>query len=478
MAMLTIPPGYIPVLIERSKDANLIAAATAVLTGGNPEPSIERYNQAKSDQSPYLDPSFGAVPIGPGNREHSSSPSDYAPLQSKKFLARAFIKADSSAEISELIDKDLVYSDPLITGLLTLTPPTCGTDPYVGDTVKVRQKLDTATLWQHGLDGSGVALAIVDSGIFKPRLEKLLGETRPSRSVELDRSNSWQPYGIATKPGMHRLGHGTMCAYDALIAAPKATLLDYPMLIARPPAAHTVKPTIAAAVIAYADIKNKWMNPDGAPPPYERLVVSNSWGILHPSLEDFPSNHNGRFIDNPNHALRVYYIKPLTDKKGVDIIFCGNNCGPSCAAPTCLSKTGGMIMGAATYDEVLTVGGCDTNDNLVGYSSHGPSIPLLPNHVPKEKPDITAYTHFLGSRSRRIRRPDAGVSAACPVAAGCVAALRTRLSPAQVPPTSLFQALKQTARRSNGVGPAWNPQYGYGIIDPVAAGRYLGLPIP
>ena len=84
-------------------------------------------------------------------------------------------------------------------------------------------------------------------------------------------------------------------------------------------------------------------------------------------------------------------------------------------------------MGAATCDEVLTVGGCDTNDNLVGYSSHGPSIPLLPNYVPKQKPDITAYTHFLGSKTRRIYQPDTGVSAACPVAAGCVAALRTKL---------------------------------------------------
>jgi hypothetical protein len=478
MAITTIPPGHIPVLIERSTDSNLIDAATAVLSGGNPEPSIEQYNQSKSDQSPYLDPTFGAVPIGPGNRERSSFPSDYAPTKSKKFLARAFIKVDSRAEISEFIDKDLVYSDPLISGLLTLTPPTCGTDPYVGDTAKVRQKLDTATLWQHGLNGANVALAVVDSGIFKPRLEKLLGETRPGRNVKLDKANSWQPYSIATKPGMHRLGHGTMCAYDALIVAPNATLLDYPMLIARPPAAHTVRPTIAAAISAYADLKNKWMNPDGTPPPFERLVVSNSWGILHPGLEDFPPTHKGRFIDNPDHALHIYYIKPLTDK-GVDILFCGNNCGPSCASPTCLSKTAGMIMGAATYDEVLTVGGCDTNDELVGYSSHGPSIPLLPNHVPKQKPDITAYTHFLGSRTRGILRPDTGVSAACPVAAGCVAALRTQLRPAQVPPTVLFQALKQTARRGHSAAAqaTWNPQYGFGIIDPVAAGRYLRLPI-
>jgi len=477
MADLRIPPGYMPVLIERPSDDHLQAAAIAVLSGNDPTEAINQYNFANRDKKPkkpLLDPTFGALPIGPGHRERSSNPADYAPKNSKWFLARAFIEAMTHDEIGELVDGDLVYSDPAMSSLLNLTPPTCGTDPYVGDTETVRTKLDTARLWSNGLDGSGVALAIVDSGIFKPRIEKLLGETSPQRPVRLDKPNSWQTHAITTKPGMHRLGHGTMCAYDALIAAPNATLLDYPMLIVRPPAAHTVIPTVAAAVSAYADIRNKWINPNGAPPPYERLVVSNSWGIFHPGLEDFRPNHSGRFIDNPQHALRIYYIKPLTDK-GVDIIFCGNNCGPSCQSPTCLSKTNGMIMGAATYDEVLTVGGCDTHDDLVGYSSHGPTIPLLPHHVPKQKPDITAYTHFLGSKARRIYQPDTGVSAACPVAAGCVAALRTKLSPAQVPPASLFQALKQTARR---VGGGWDPGYGYGIIDPVAAGRYLQLQIP
>jgi Subtilase family len=478
MATLEIPLGHLPVLMERPSDEPLQNAATALLNGENPAEAINQYNFINKDKKPLLDPTFGALPIGPGNRERSSDPGDFAPDKSKWFLARAFIKASTLENVDERIDGDLVFSDPSMSSLLTLTPPTCGTDPYVGDTTTVRQRLDTETLWRHGLDGSGVALAIVDSGIFQPRLEKLLGETSPQRIVRLDTVNSWQTSALATKPGRHRLGHGTMCAYDALIAAPNATLLDFPMLIVRPPASHTVKPTVAAAIKAYGILRDKWIHPHNAPP-YERLVVSNSWGIFHPGLEDFPPNHPGRFIDNPHHALWSYYIKPLSDR-GVDIVFCGNNCGPSCAAPTCLSDTGGMIMGAATYDEVLTVGGCDTNDDLVGYSSHGPSIPLLPNHVPKQKPDITAYTHFLGSKARGIWRPDTGVSAACPVAAGCVAALRTQLSPAQVPPTALFQALKQTARRGNGggAGGAWNPQYGFGIIDPVAAARQLGLAIP
>ena len=99
--------------------------------------------------------------------------------------------------------------------------------------------------------------------------------------------------------------------------------------------------------------------------PFDALVASNSWGLFHPCLEDFPPAHPYRFIDNPNHALRKYLIRPLA-LTGMDIIFCGNNCGDGrncagdCASGACLSKTDRMIMGANTYQEVLTVGGCDT----------------------------------------------------------------------------------------------------------------------
>ena len=162
--------------------------------------------------------------------------------------------------------------------------------------------------------------------------------------------------------------------------------------------------------------------------PFDALVVSNSWGLFHPCLEDFPPAHPYRFIDNPNHALRIYLIQALAPT-GVDIIFCGNNCGNGkncagdCASGTCLSKTDRMIMGANAYEEVLTVGGCDTNDKMVGYSSRGPSIAGMYQN----KPDLVAYTHFLGSKTGGMFVPDTGVSAACPVAAGCVAALRTRI---------------------------------------------------
>jgi hypothetical protein len=209
----------------------------------------------------------------------------------------------------------------------------------------------------------------------------------------------------------------------------------------------------------------------GRPRPYRALVVSNSWGIYHPSLDDFPAGDPRRYIDNPGHIFRLYIR--LLAQAGVDIVFASNNCGKECPSATCLGRTAGMIMGASAYAEVLAVGGCDTNDDRVGYSSSGPSIPNM-HH---DKPDLAAYTHFVGARTNRRHLPDTGVSAAAPVAAGCVAALRTKLPPSQTTSKALFDQLRASARRGNGGGPGgvWNPDYGFGIIDPVAAAQKLGL---
>lgn len=482
MTIPEIPPGYIRVLVERPHDPLLESAALAALNGESPAEPIRRYNdefRRRRSNDLIVDRSFVPVSVGAGAAAIDRGETDLRRLHPRAtgmFVVRAFLRADRS-DAPERFEDNLVYSDPIIGGLLAPPRPTCGTSLSVGNAEDVQSKLEVRRLAASGLDGAGVAIAIVDSGIYLPRLEKQLGDMRPGPAITLDRGNSWTVPELATRPGAHRLGHGTMCAYDALIAAPKATLIDVPMLLARAPGDHATLGTVSAAVMAYAHLLHKWVIEPALDsskrPPSEALVVSNSWGIFHPCLEDFPPGHPQRYIDNPNHVFRLFVR--LLARAGVDIVFSGNNCGPSCQSAACLRNATGTIMGANAYPEVLTVGGCDTGDELVGYSSHGPSIAGMPPH----KPDITAYTHFLGSKARRIFRPDTGVSAACPVAAGCIAALRTKLRPSAVSPSVLFDALRNTARTGVGGGPGgqWNAQYGFGIIDPVAAGRSLGLPI-
>jgi hypothetical protein len=462
MLIPPLPTGHVRVLIECDSHQYLINLALERL---GQVPSIPATFDRYLDQTNFnkldwlnIDSRF-AIPLEPSPRE------------SKRYLIRGSLEA---SKIRAMItdqrggEPPRIFSNPMI-GAARME----GLNRPVGDTARVRQRLRTETLWREGCDGSGVAIAIVDSGIYLPRLTEQLG-FEPA----LDRELSWKPDGLVTQPGEHRLGHGTMCAYDALIVAPKATLIDIPMLIARAPGDHKVSATVGTAADAYQHLFDKW----AAKPNYKALVVSNSWGIFNPGLEDFPLGNKNRFIDNLDHGFRKL-IKKLNDA-GVDIVFCGSNCGPVCTSPACLSQTDGMIMGANAYPEVLTVGGCDTDNDLIGYSSHGPAIAMLSQHEVhqqdelKKKPDISAYTHFLGSKTQRNFLPDTGVSAACPVAAGCIAALRTKV-PAEISSDKLFTAIKQTARLGNGPGSSgvWNERFGHGIIDPVAAARALGVPL-
>jgi hypothetical protein len=481
-AMMVVPPGHLRALLERPRDQALIDAANELLAGHDPTQAMLSYrpDPTRSPSEFTVDPSFGAIPIGHGTRwgDGEDLQAFLNPRKSETFVVSGTIRASRGSVPEFLVEKNgekyPIHSNPLIGGLrqdVKPCPPTCGTSQAVGDTGDVRNNLGFQTLQDTGLDGSGVALAIVDSGIYNPRIDHPLGDAlKPARLFNFDPNNSWKPGRLVTQPGRHRAGHGTMCAYDALIMAPNATLLDFPMLLTRPVADHHSTSMADAALHAYLQLAVVWASGS-----FDALVASNSWGMFHPSLEDYPPGHLFRFIDNPNHIFH-FLVRALT-AAGVDIVFCGNNCGNGtncagdCASGTCLSKTDRMIMSANAYQEVLTIGGCDTHDQMVGYSSRGPSIPgMFP-----QKPDLVAYTHFLGSKMVTTCVPDTGVSAACPVAAGCVAALRTRVKHTAVKPARLFQTLRDTARKPGGGAPGWTPNFGYGIIDPVAAGRALGV---
>jgi hypothetical protein len=277
-----------------------------------------------------------------------------------------------------------------------------------------------------------------------------------------DAVNSWNGPGATANPGQYPVDHGTMCAYDVLIAAPSATLVDVPVLANPTAGGSTMAGTLAAAVLAHAHLLAKWSVSFalGDLGKYLGLVISNSWGVFDPSW-DFPSGHPGRYIDNPRHPFNLLVGVLVTS--GVDIVFAAGNCSAQCPDGRCAATTA-TITGANAHDDVLTVAGCDTSDQRVGYSSQGPSIAGMP----QQKPDVTAYTHFLGSEAFGANSPDSGTSAACPVAAGCIAALRTKESHTNTPPKALIAQIEITARQVAPNAPGWNSEYGHGIIDPIA----------
>jgi hypothetical protein len=445
----------IPVLAVLQSQEPLMESAAAAAESRAPAIPIEA---ASLPPSLTLDSSMAAVPVGTGLVSEMTLDST-TPSGSERFMVRAFIETDDPEDIPETSNGVPLFADPVIAPFRT-----CGGTPPVGDSAAVAAKLNTAALHARGLDGAGVAVAILDTGINLTYLRNKTGSM-----PRFDAANSWQAPNHPNPPGGNPVDHGTMCAFDVLLAAPKATLLDYPILSGSAPGGAVVGRTLSVAVQAFAHLLAFWgvaFAPGGAPR-YGGLVVSNSWGIFHPSW-DFPSGHPGRYIDNPNHPFQG--LVSLLARAGADIVFAAGNCGGQCADGRCMGRTTGTIMGVNASPDVLTLAGCDTNDVRVGYSSQGPSIAGMF----QQKPDLTAYTHFLGSEAFGGGAADSGTSAACPVAAGCVAALRTQLPPAAVPPTNLFAQLKATARQVGPV-PGWNPDHGHGIIDADAAAQSLGV---
>jgi hypothetical protein len=428
--------------------ASSIAAMSDENVGLNPL-------QAPTYPNVALDMGFAPVPVGARQGEKTPAQS-LLPQNSPHFAVRGTIDVGGQPDVPHTIEDAEVYSDPEIVSLAV-----CQETPAVGDAATVLAKLRLAELSAMGLTGQGVALAILDMGINLPFLQTKLG-----RAVAFDEESSWRPTGTDNpEPGAWPVAHGTMCAYDALLGAPDATLIDAPVLSTFDSSGGSqMAGTLSAALSAVGMLLTSWITGHFAA--YKALVVNNSWGIYHPSW-DFPAGHPGRYCDNPQHPFNIQM--GAASRAGIDVLFAAGNCGAECPGGRCQGRTKGSIMGAAAMADVLTVAGCDTTDQRVGYSSQGPSMAGM---YPK-KPDITAYTHFLGSEALGPGAVDGGTSAACPVASGCIAALRSSpaLSPrSAMPPTRLFDLLRQTARSVGGSPSSeWNEAYGFGILDPLAA---------
>jgi subtilisin family serine protease len=333
-----------------------------------------------------------------------------------------------------------VFSDPLIESCIV-----CPGDPPVGNASDVAKRLSVSKLVTKKMDGHNVFLAVVDTGVNVAYLKS------KGRTPKLDIANSWVPSGVSTTPGAHPVDHGTMCAYDGGIAAPKATLLDYAVLLSKTPGSTVMAGLLSDAVLAYSKLRSIL---NGMPVAKRAMVISNSWGMFSPTW-DFPPGHPGNYSDNANHPFNL--IVASLETAGADILFAAGNCGHDCPDSRCAFGAAPPICGANSHPAVLSVAGVDINKARVGYSSQGPG------RLTAKKPDISIYTHFVGSG---VYPEDGGTSAACPVAAGVVAAIRSKYPVSKLSPLQLRSLIFKSAEDKGGTG--FDFDYGWGIVDPGA----------
>jgi subtilisin family serine protease len=390
--------------------------------------------------APRLDDGDGRLLALSAPMEFSTAPGDVTQL------VRGTIPDDDSQTdvISEAISHPGVvgvFSDPVVENCLT-----CIGDPPVGNSAKVAQLLEVPKLEAAGMTGQGVNLAIVDTGI---NVAHLRAKGQPAK---LGAGKHFTPAGVTTDPGKHAVDHGTMCAFDAGIAAPKATFLDHAVLLSQRQGPTVMSGLLSDALRSYAKLRRIL---DAMPANRKALVVSNSWGMFDPEW-DFPVGHPGNYSNNPRHPFNVTVAS--LEVAGADILFAAGNCGRECEDGRCNFRRR-PVCGANSHGRVLSVAGIDTRRQRVGYSSQGPG------RLAAQKPDLAVYTHFRGS-GVFAPDPDGGTSAACPVLAGVVAAVRTKFSATRLPPAALRSLLTKTADDLGGLG--FDFDHGWGAVNTTA----------
>jgi hypothetical protein len=296
-------------------------------------------------------------------------------------------------------------------------------------------------------DGSGVKVVIIDQGVSASRL--------PPGTTFM---GGWWTPGLPL-PGQAAPDntHGTMIARRVLALAPRAMIFDCPII---PPRIGSNLPTFLSDMfglilrmrieigILAAINPARWRG---------RWVLVNAWSIYDPRGEAV----EGEYSHNRYHwlALALDTMTPFAD-----IVFAAGNCGAFCPDRRCAESVigpGRGIRGVHLLEDVLTVGGVRADGIWVGYSSQGPGR-FGHDPRPRLKPDVAAPAQFRVLDSPGLIA--GGSSSACGVAAGVVAALRTRWNSTAVAPRALFDRLRDTAWQLDG-STDWSDRTGQGIID-------------
>jgi subtilisin family serine protease len=306
-------------------------------------------------------------------------------------------------------------------------------------------------LWERFGTGKGVWLAIVDRGFSKATVASRLGM---SISVDATRGYVVPGAGLPRLPGEGEPdGHGTMVAFDALLAGYEATLLDIRISL------DSNESSITGATCGFghlADLLATHKDPD------QPLVVANSWAVT--KGEDYAASvipprilscaaGDARLTEpyltgNPCHVFNRALERLIN--QGADVVFAAGNDGSPLGEGGECQKVPGSIVGINSSPHVLTVSAA----NLQGEPL--PNISVGPGELEQLKPDLASYSGFSGSG---VYTTDSGSSAAAAVAAGVIAAIRTNrpnMTPSELKKTLIAKA----AAKPN----YWDCRLGAGVL--------------
>lgn len=400
--------------------------------------SIRRFERREfqPDLGVEFDPAFTPVPMAPEYDAGLGFASIDGPRRSSAtVLLRADVREEQIAQLSEREEVVALWSDPEIAPF----PIDCEPERTKGTDVEVADALGASEVWRlSGTRGRGIGIGIVDGGVDAGRFPVVDGWSPDPNSPPGSSNVAWDE-------------HGNMCAHDASIACPDASLFDYRVGATRQAG---IPALLSSVVQSYQHALDRLSQ--GRPYPH---VMSNSWGLYQQSWDPYPPGHPMNYTHNPQHAA-IRKILEYIDAGNL-VCFAAGNCGNQCPSNRCGTDTGPgrSIRGANGHERVISVGAVNLRDEWIGYSSQGPST------LAHQKPDLCGFSHFSGYFAS-----DTGTSAACPVIAGVLGLLRAARG--RFGQDRARQVLISSARKV--AGPSWRDDFGHGIVDASAA--YSMLP--
>ncbi len=296
-----------------------------------------------------------------------------------------------------------------------------------------------------GARGQGVNVVVIDRGISREQIECLGGKY----------GGGWR-YRKLLYPGVTRGGHGLMVARNILMIAGGVTFFDCPLL---PEHIANIPIFLSLAQAAYKQMicDIAMLRETGKfPGPW---IFVNAWAIYDRKTE----HPAGSYSNCLNHPFNQQVSEAVD--ADIDVVFCAGNCGGFCPSQRCGANDrgpGNSIFGANSHPKVITVGAVRSDTMWLGYSSQGPG---QPNLCP-DKPDFCAPSQFCETADATTIND--GTSAACALATGTVAALRSKWDASDISPASLKNILKMTATDLH-EGTDWEHRLGSGILNAEAA---------
>lgn len=317
-----------------------------------------------------------------------------------------------------------------------------------------------------GLSGEGVNVVVIDTGIDQSIVPpgQFGGGWHPKAA-----DPTLPPPPLPGQTSGSDAVHGMMIVNNILALAPKATIFDVPLL--PPPRITNIFSFLHAAEAVFHKLLHdiQWFRANG--PFRGPWILMNAWAIYDRRSE---GAHLGEYTENrgpggiPPHPF-IHRIEQVGQAK-IDMVFSAGNCGEVCPDDRCGPNDFGPargIWGANAHRDVITAGAVRVDTIWPGYSSEGPGP--TPN-LYEQKPDLCTPSQFIGIGGYP---PNTGTSASAAVAAGVVAALRTKANWDQttVPPFVLKLILNSMTMQP--LGPGWNCWLGNGVLDAHAAYKQL-----